>query len=69
MSKKDQVTDSERREFLRGSLTAAAGIAVSAATGQTLAAEAGSSDGIKVGKKEGYRLTKHIADYYKSAAI
>jgi len=69
MSKKEQPMDSQRRKFLRGTLTAATGIAVSAAAGRSLGGIADTEDGIEPEKKEGYRLTKHIADYYKSAAI
>lgn len=69
MSYKEQLTDKQRRDFLRGSISAAAGVAVSVAAGQSLAGVTGKDDGAQTGRKEGYRLTKHIADYYKSAAI
>jgi len=69
MSEKEQPTDSKRRDFLRGSIAAATGIAASAAAGTSLAAVADTGVGVEPAKKEGYRLTKHIADYYKSAAI
>jgi len=69
MSKKEQQTDSQRRNFLRGSLAAATGVAVSVAAGTSIASVADTGAGKEPEKKEGYRLTKHIADYYKSAAI
>lgn len=69
MSNKEQLTDTQRRDFLRGSISAAAGVAVTAVAGQSLAGATGKDDGVQTDKKEGYRLTKHIADYYKSAAI
>lgn len=69
MSKKEQPADSQRRDFLRGSIAAATGIAATAAAGTSIAAVAETDVGVEPEKKEGYRLTKHIADYYKSAAI
>ena len=74
MCKKEQRLDSinldaQRRDFLRGSLAAATGVAVIAATGKSTASITEEADSVKPAKKEGYRLTKHIADYYKSAAI
>jgi len=56
-----------RRDFLRGSAVVGAGIvAASGISGQAIAA-------VDVEKteqpvEEGYRLTKHILDYYKTAA-
>lgn len=70
MSEKEQPADSQRRDFLRGSIAAAAtGIAASTAAGTSIAALAEMEAGPEPAKKEGYRLTKHIADYYRSAAI
>lgn len=74
MSKKVQCLnspdlDSQRRDFLRGSIVAAAGVAVTAATGKSIANVSEPAAEMEADKKEGYRLTKHIADYYKSAAI
>jgi len=65
----------KRRDFLRGSVAAATatGVAVTVAAGNSAASvsESALATGSKSepDKKEGYRLTKHIADYYKSAAI
>jgi len=69
MSEKEQLPDSQRRDFLRGSITAATGIAVSVAAGKSIAGIAETGVGAEPAKKEGYRLTKHIADYYKSAEV
>ena len=69
MSEKDQPTESKRRDFLRGSIAAAAGVAATTAAGTSIAAVTDTDVGVEPEKKEGYRLTKHIADYYKSAAI
>ena len=69
MSKKEQCPDSQRRDFLRGSIAAATGLAASAAVGTSIAGTAETDVGAEPEKKEGYRLTKHIADYYKSAAV
>lgn len=73
MSKKEQRLDEncldvQRRDFLRGSI-ATTGIAVIAATGNATASVTEEVATVAPEKKEGYRLTKHIADYYKSAAI
>ena len=70
MTKKSQLPDSQRRKFLQGSIAAATGVAaVSTVAGSSLAGIADEEAGVEVEKKEGYRLTKHIADYYKSAAV
>jgi len=69
MSDKKQLPDSQRRDFLRGSITAATGIAVSVAAGKSIASIAETGVDAEPAKKEGYRLTKHIADYYKSAEV
>ena len=69
MSNKQQLPDTQRRDFLRGSIAAATGVAVTVAAGKLIASDTEKAAGIKVDKKEGYRLTQHIADYYKSAAL
>ena len=74
MSKKKQRSDSphldvKRRDFLRGSIVTATGVAAAVATGSSAASVTETAVSIEPDKKEGYRLTKHIADYYKSAAI
>ncbi len=61
--------DSQRRDFLRGSIVTASGVALTAATGKSIAGVSQPAAEMEADKKEGYRLTEHIADYYKSAAI
>ena len=57
-----------RRKFLSGSAAIGAG-AVAIALTPNVAAAATKIE-FKVEKKdEGYRLTQHISDYYKSAAL
>ena len=70
MSKRSHLPDSQRRKFLRSSIAAATGVAaVSTIAGSSLASIDETDGGVESDKKEGYRLTKHIADYYKSAAV
>ena len=70
MTKQSHLPDRQRRRILKGSLAAAGGVAAaSTVAGSSLAAMAGTDTGADVEKEEGYRLTKHIADYYKSAAV
>jgi hypothetical protein len=64
-----QAPDIKRRDFLRGSLVAATGVAATVATGNSAASAVETAVAIEPDKKEGYRLTKHIADYYERAAI
>jgi hypothetical protein len=64
-----QAPDIKRRDFLRGSIVTATGVAAAVATGSSAASVTETAVSIEPDKKEGYRLTKHIADYYKSAAI
>lgn len=63
---KQQKTNS-RRNFLQGSAIAAASVAV-ATSGVSTQAVAVPQVTKEPAKQEGYRLTKHIVDYYKSAA-
>ena len=70
MSKKSRSVDQQRRKFLRSSITAATGVAAaSTIAGSALAGIEDSDAAAVVDDREGYRLTKHIADYYKSAAV
>ncbi len=65
--KKDEnkKVDATRRNFLRGSAAAGAGVVI--ATVAPAAAVAAPEEEVKKGNK-GYHLTQHITDYYKSAA-
>lgn len=69
MSKKEQLPDAQRRDFLRGSIAVATGAAVTATVGNASAGIAETAADAESGQKEGYRLTQHILDYYRSAAI
>jgi hypothetical protein len=56
--------DTTRRNFLRGSVAAGAGAAIAAAVpGASLAV---TSEDAPAQSDENYRITRHIADYYKS---
>jgi len=53
-----------RRQFLRGSVAAGAGVTVAATVpGVGLAGQTPEQPEVK---NENYRVTKHISDYYKS---
>jgi hypothetical protein len=63
--------NSERRNFIRGSLVAGVGVATAAVMpGAVVAADADAPDQSKAQPKaqKGYRLTPHILEYYKSTA-
>ena len=64
--KKQQLQQTSRRKFLRDSAVVGAGAAVvasSPATALNLTEEEQAED-----KSRGYRVTEHIAAYYKTAA-
>lgn len=63
---KQQVSQSRRR-FLRDAGVSGGIVAVAATAPGAALAEAEDS-GTEQKPREGYRLTKHILDYYKSAA-
>ena len=69
MSKQSQRIDAQRRNFLRGTVATATGVAVTAIAAKSLTGVAEADTGDRRETYEGYRLTKHIADYYKSAAV
>ena len=67
MKKDRQKLDTSRRDFIRKSAFAGAGVvAASAAGGEAMATVSENTE--KAGQKKGYRLTAHVLDYYKSAA-
>ncbi len=66
-AKSKQVVDSTRREFLRGSAMAGAGMALMAMVPGQAAAEGQAQEQEQTTGK-GYRLTSHILAYYKTAA-
>jgi len=58
-----------RRKFLSGgAILGVSAVAVAIAPNAAIAATKQEPD-VENKKEEGYRLTKHIADYYKSAAL
>jgi nitrous oxide reductase len=70
MTEQSHVPDKKRRRFLKGSLAAATGAAAASTIGgASLAGMDTAETAADVEQEEGYRLTKHIADYYKSAAV
>jgi len=67
MTGKKQKLNEGRRDFLRGSVVVGAGaIAASGLSGQAIASV--EIEKTEQSAEEGYRLTKHILDYYKTAA-
>ncbi len=69
MKKQQSKATAGRRNFLRGSAAAGAGVAL-VATAPGAAVALSEDDGAKqsAGGKQGYRLTPHIARYYKTTA-
>ena len=67
MSKdKKHINRTSRRKFLRGSAVVGTGAAAVAVIPATAIAAAQVQAEADTPIEEGYRLTKHIADYYKS---
>ena len=64
MKQDKKQADTNRRDFLRGSVAAGAGATIAAALPG--AARATTEDEVEANSEENYRLTRHIADYYKS---
>ncbi len=58
-----------RRQFLTSGALLGAGTVAAVAIPSTVAAAPEVVDETKSKKEEGYRLTQHVADYYKSAAL
>ena len=69
MKRNDEVSTS-RRGFLRSSVGLGAGAAAAAlASGTAVAATVEEKVEEQASADQGYRLTQHIADYYKTAAL
>ena len=64
----DKQTNLSRRIFLRGTVLTSAGAAVATAVPGIAVAEVAETGSEPAGQQKGYRLTQHIADYYKTAA-
>ncbi len=60
-------TQQSRRDFIKKSTLAGAGLAV-AGTAPGAALAATTDDGTKAKTQQGYQLTQHVLEYYKSAA-
>ena len=58
-----------RRQFLSGSAILGASAVVVAVAPHAVASASKTVVEVEQKKDEGYRLTQHIADYYKSAAL
>ena len=69
MPKQSPTIAASRRDFLRSSVALSAGAAAVAVTGTTVAATTDLTPEAKSPEKKGYRLTRHVADYYKAAAF
>jgi hypothetical protein len=63
-----QPTDQDRREFIKKTTLAGAGVAATTMVSTSAIASVGDDAEVKPGHK-GYHLTQHILDYYKSADI
>ena len=57
-----------RRDFLRDAATAGGAAVVVAAAPATAVGAQAEEPAATAGKPKGYRLTRHVLDYYKSAA-
>jgi hypothetical protein len=68
MKARDKKTNQQRRNFLRGSVAAGAGAALTAAAGVTVANTPDEQPEKAKGKKAGYQLSQHVLDYYKTCA-
>ncbi|MGD2173141.1 MAG: twin-arginine translocation signal domain-containing protein [Gammaproteobacteria bacterium] len=68
MKTKSQPKDQARREFIKKSTLAGAGVAAASMAGTNAIASVSDDTEQKPGQK-GYHLTQHILDYYKSAGI
>ena len=68
MKDKKQETIKGRRDFLRGGAIAGAGVAVASSIPSAALAANSEAEVAEKPAEQGYRLTRHILDYYKSAA-
>ena len=68
MKNKNQPEDTERREFIKKSTLAGAGVAVATMASTSAIAGTG-SETAEQPEQKGYQLTSHVLDYYKSADI
>lgn len=67
MKKDRQKLDSSKRDFIKKSAFAGAGVVATAVvSGEAVATVSEETE--QTGKNKGYRLTAHVLEYYKSAA-
>lgn len=67
-SSNSQPEDRQRREFIKKSTLAGAGVAATAVASSSAIAQ-GETEPTRQPEQKGYRLTRHVLDYYKSADI
>lgn len=68
MKNKSQLSNQERREFIKKSTLVGAGVAATSMASTAAIADIG-SDVEQKPEQKGYQLTQHVLDYYKSAGI
>lgn len=69
MKARDKKTNQQRRNFLRGTAAAGAGVVLTTAASGVAVADTTDNRTEKTnGKKAGYQLSQHILDYYKTCA-
>lgn len=70
MPKQNHEPSESRRRFLRTSLVTGVGVAAAAVTaGEAVANTADPATPDTKADDKGYRLTQHVADYYRTAAL
>jgi nitrous oxide reductase len=69
MIRKITATPISRRHFLRTTLVAGAGVATAAVTRGAAVAATETTASAPPAAKKGYHLTRHITDYYRTAAF
>ncbi len=67
MKKDRQKLDTGKRDFMKKSALAGAGVVATAVVGGEAAAAAADDD-VQVKQNKGYQMTPHVLEYYKSAA-
>ncbi len=61
--------DLTRRKFISGGALLGVSVVTAVALPNVAVAASNTVEEVENNKDEGYKLTKHIADYYKSAAL
>lgn len=68
MTKKNQLKDQDRREFIKKSTLVGAGVAAASLASAEAVASVGGLP-TEAPEQKGYQLTQHVLDYYKSADV